>query len=346
MPTQADWVLYASTAAAAAAVSALLTPLVRWLAIRHDLLDHPATAIKTHKVAVPHLGGVAVFAAFAGTLIALRLFTHFPSGTLRSLRGILLGTALVFGLGLVDDLLKPRGLSFKTKFLFQIAAALGLLYFDIKMQFLRPEYLATALTVFWIVGITNAMNIIDIMDGLCAGQGMIAAMAFLVIALPSEDVYVNVTAAALAGACAGFLPYNLSQRLRIFLGDAGALAVGFVLSALALGTNYSSINPLGVYAPLLILGVPIYDTLFVMILRIRKGHSPFLGSRDHFALRMELMGLPRPTILALASIASVLLALAAFVVTKVDLAWAAVIYAVVAIEVGMLSRQLSKVQVH
>lgn len=341
---QADWRLYLGTILAAFAASAVLTPLVRWLALRFQVLDQPG-ALKTHKGDVPHLGGVAVFAAFAGVLLALRFFTQFPTGTLHSLRGILLGAGLIFGLGLVDDLRKPRGLGFKTKFLFQFAAALGLLYFDIRIQFLKPEHLAVALTVLWIVGITNAMNIIDIMDGLCAGQAAVAAGAFLLIALPSEDVYVNAAAAALAGASLGFLPFNLSHGRRIFLGDSGALFIGFVLAAVSLGTRYSDVNPLGVYAPLLILGVPLYDTLFVMLLRMQRGHSPFLGSKDHFALRLESLGLSRRQVVLLASLAALLLAGCAFLVTQVTLWWAGLIYLLVALQVVLISARLAKVKV-
>ena len=346
MPAQADPTFFALTALAAAALSAALTPLVRALAIRHDVLDHPATDIKTHKGAIPHLGGVAVFAAFAGVLLALRFFTSFPTGTLRSLRGVLTGATLVFLLGLVDDFKKPHGLGFKTKFLFQIVAALLIIQFDMRIHFIKPDFLAYAVTVLWVVGITNALNIIDIMDGLSASQAVVGALAFLVIALPSKEMYVDFTAAALAGAALGFLPYNLSKRYKIFLGDAGALTVGFVLAALSLGTRYSRVNPLGVYAPLLILGIPIYDTLFVMVLRFLKGKSPFMGSKDHFALRMEVMGLTRPQILSFTILASLLLALCAFVVTQVSLGWAAAIYAIVGAEILMLSVRLARVVMH
>src|SRR5262249_18518315 len=157
-------------------------------------------------------------------------------------------------------------------------------------KFVSPSWFADLLSMFWIVGIINAFNIIDIMDGLASGIGMIASLGFLFISLPSEEIYVNFTSAALAGALLGFIPFNLSKRWKIFMGDTGSLLVGFVLAALSLGTSYTRINNVGVFSPLLILGLPIYDTILVSYLRYMRGMSPFRGSRDHFALRLETFG--------------------------------------------------------
>jgi UDP-GlcNAc:undecaprenyl-phosphate GlcNAc-1-phosphate transferase len=145
------------------------------------------------------------------------------------------------------------------KFVFQIAAALVLPAFGIRIHFLQPAHFAKLVTIVWIVGVTNALNLVDIMDGLAASQAAISALGFLLIALPSEEIYVNFAAAALLGACLGFLPWNFSSKRKIFMGDGGALSVGFVLAAISMGTRYSAIDPLGVYAPLLILGLPIID---------------------------------------------------------------------------------------
>src|SRR5205814_5488794 len=128
----------------------------------------------------------------------------------------------------------------------------------------QPAYVGAAVTMIWVVGITNAFNIIDIMDGLAASQAAVAAVAFLLISLPSEELYVNFASAALAGAALGFLPWNLSKRRKIFMGDSGSMLLGFLLAGISMGTSYSNVNNLGVYAPLLILLVPMYDTFFVM----------------------------------------------------------------------------------
>jgi len=325
-------------------LSLALTPLVRLLALRFGRLDTP-TDIKTHKVPTPLFGGAAVFLAFAATLLILRFYTSFPTGTLRDLRVMLMGGAVMFLLGLIDDMYKPHGLGVKAKFAVQFAVAIFVVMYGFRIRFIHPEYLAAALSVLWIVGVSNAFNIIDIMDGLSAGQAVLAAFGFLLIAFPSESIYVNFASAALAGAALGFLPYNLSKRFKIFMGDSGSLLCGFVLALIALGTKYSTVNPLGVYAPLFILAVPIYDTLFVSVMRLRRGHSPFMGSKDHFALRLEKIGFSRRWVVWLASLATLSLAIFAWLMTQVPLAWGIVIAAALTIEFLLVSLAIAKIKI-
>ena len=341
--TQTTTMLYLAAVGMAFASSLALTPLVRSLSMRMRWIDHPSSAVKTHKEPTASLGGVAIWIAFAGTLVAMRFFTHFPTGTLYRLRSLLAGGALVFLLGFVDDVLKPQGLGWKTKLAVQTIAAGLLVHFGIHIRFLTPEYLGLAVTVLWVVGICNALNLIDIMDGLASSQAVVASLGFLVIALPSEEVYVNFAAAALAGAALGFLPWNLSKSRKIFMGDCGSLLLGYVLAALALGAGYSPVNPLGVYAPLFILLVPMYDTLYVMVIRIMKGISPFKGSKDHFALRLERMGLSRHRIVGLCVVTSAFLSVCAWLVTQVRTPWAACIYAVILCWLAVLSWHITKV---
>ncbi|MBK6880107.1 MAG: undecaprenyl/decaprenyl-phosphate alpha-N-acetylglucosaminyl 1-phosphate transferase [Elusimicrobia bacterium] len=283
-------VLCIATFLAAFLLTFLLTPLARWAALRWNILDHPRTAVKTHKEPVPYLGGLAIYAGIAGALLSLRWATHFPTGTLRSLRGLLLGGALMAVLGLIDDTKKPNGLSVTTKLLFQFAAAALLIHFDIRIHFIQPEWLADALTVLWVAGISNAINLIDIMDGLAASQAVAVSMGFLLISIPSEHVYVNVAAAAVAGAALAFIPHNMSRRRKIFMGDTGSLMLGLLLAGLSLGTSYTRLSEIGVFAPLLILGVPVYDTLFVSVMRLKQGKSPFMGSKDHLAQKLRAKG--------------------------------------------------------
>ena len=325
-------------------LSLALTPLVRLLALRFGRLDTP-TDIKTHKVPTPLFGGAAVFLAFAATLLILRFYTSFPTGTLRDLRVMLMGGAVMFLLGLIDDMYKPHGLGVKAKFAVQFAVAIFVVMYGFRIRFIHPEYLAAALSVLWIVGVSNAFNIIDIMDGLSAGQAVLAAFGFLLIAFPSESIYVNFASAALAGAALGFLPYNLSKRFKIFMGDSGSLLCGFVLALIALGTKYSTVNPLGVYAPLFILAVPIYDTLFVSVMRLRRGHSPFMGSKDHFALRLEKIGFSRRWVVWLASLATLSLAIFAWLMTQVPLAWGIVIAVALTIEFLLVSLAIAKIKI-
>lgn len=307
--------IYACVFLVAFALAFLLTPLIRRFAVRFDVLDHPATPVKTHKVPVPYLGGVAIFVGVVGSLAIVRGLTHFPTGTLHALWGLLCGGFVILALGLIDDLKKPDGLTFYMKFLFQFAAAALLISFDIRIRFVQPVWLADVLTVLWVTGISNAINLIDIMDGLAASQSFVASTAFLLIAIPTEAVYVNVAAAAVAGASLAFLPHNFSKRHKIFMGDAGSLTLGFWLAGISLGTDYSRLNQVGVLAPVLILGLPVYDTFFVSCLRLLQGKSPFLGSRDHLAQKLRGLGLTGRQVVLVFAAAAAGLSAAAFFLT-------------------------------
>lgn len=326
-------------------LSLALTPALRWFALRFGHLDSPTTGIKTHKQPTPLLGGAAIFLAFSAGLIFMRFYTSFPTGTLRDLRVILGGGFAMFALGLIDDLKKPGGLGVGVKFFIQFAVAVFAVYSGIRINFISPGYLSFILSVFWIVGVSNAFNIIDIMDGLSASQAVMAALGFLLIAFPSESVYVNVSSAALAGAAIGFIPYNFSRKMKIFMGDSGSLLCGFTLSLVAMGTRYSEVNPLGVYAPIFILAIPIYDTLFVSVMRLRRGHSPFIGSKDHFALRLEKLGFSRHHVVFLTALASLIFSVFAFLVTQVSLGWGALICLVMAGGFLLISAAIAKIKI-
>jgi UDP-GlcNAc:undecaprenyl-phosphate/decaprenyl-phosphate GlcNAc-1-phosphate transferase len=336
--------LYFACFVLALVVSYAATPLFRKLALTFGILDHPHSEVKTHTKPTPYLGGVAVALGTAMALVAARAWTTFPTGTLRSLRGMLLGGSLILLLGLVDDI-KHTGLGYRFKFVGQIVAALCLVSFDIRISFIHPFWVADILTIIWVVGITNAVNIIDIMDGLAAGIAVIASLGFLFISLPSEQIYVNFASSALAGGLLGFMPYNFSHRWKIFLGDTGSLFTGFMLAALSLGTAYTHVNNAGVFAPLLILGVPIYDTILVTILRLQKGLSPFLGSLDHYALRLEKHGFYREEILILSYALSLLLTFAAYEVTLVAFEYAMAIYAVVGALALVVGTWLARIRI-
>ncbi len=329
--------------AVAAAISFSVTPLVRLASLRFGILDAPTSAVKTHKVPTPVFGGVAIWAGFVGAMLLLRLTTGFPTGTLYNLRGLVLGGTLIFGLGLADDLRRPQGLDYKPKLLVQFLATALLVLYGLRIRFIRPDWVAAGVTLVWVVGVTNAMNIIDIMDGLAASQAAIAAAGFLLISLPSEEHYVNFAAAAIAGAAVGFLPWNLSKRRKVFMGDSGSLTLGFLLACVSLGARYSDVNNAGVFAPLLILFVPVFDTLFVSVLRLNQGKSPFLGSRDHFALRLERLGWSRGQVVLLAGAAAAFLGFVAFLATQYPLKGALALYALVGALVLWLGLRLSLV---
>ncbi|OVE77250.1 hypothetical protein BVX98_03170 [bacterium F11] len=339
-----NFVLYGLAFFSSLVLSLVLTPAARSAALLLKIIDHPHSDVKTHKHPVPYLGGVAIFLSFSMTLLWIRVLTTFPTGTLRSLRGILIGGSFIFLLGLADDI-KLKGLHYRTKLFFQISAAILVMVFGVHVKFVHPSWMAWMISAFWIVGVTNSLNLIDIMDGLSSGTIVIAALAFLFISLPTEGIYVNFAAAALAGSTLGFLPFNLSKRFRIFMGDSGSLFVGFVASSLALGTSYQGPTNLSVFAPLLILAIPLYDTILVFSLRIMKGISPFLGSKDHFPLRLEVLGWKRPQILSFTLLIALLFSFGAFFVTKVNTVGVLLIYSFAGLILSLLTIYILKAKI-
>ena len=255
-------------------ISLYTTPLMRAAALRFGIVDRPDGRLKNQAQAVPYLGGLAIYLSFLLALTATRRFDEIE------VLGMLLSGAIVVILGLVDDLgvLTPG-----IKLAGQVVAVLALINASvyIKLGFLTP-WLAIVLSFFWLLGTTNAFNLIDIMDGLAAG---VAAVLFLIAAVNGRQTYA-VLLAALCGALCGFLRYNI-EPARIYMGDTGSMFVGMMLGALAMNNSYTRRNLVASVAPIVVLGVPIFDTLFVMYVRYRRGLPVFLGSPDHFALRLR-----------------------------------------------------------
>lgn len=276
--------------------------LVSWLTLRFTrrylarfFLDTPF-GLKKHTSAVPLLGGIGIFTGTLTSLILIRLITNFPTGTLHNLRGVFIGGTLIFALGLLDDLKKPSGLSISVRLAVQALASWALIYYGGGIFLFQNPLLNWFFSFLWLVGITNAFNLLDIMDGLCVSQAVVATLGLTLVALPSEFLYVNFAALALLGACLAFWPYNHAKN-KLFLGDSGSTFLGFMLAALSMGTPYSSHVSSGFLAPLFILAVPLYDTFFVTIARLSKGKNPLKGSDDHLALRLHRFGFPLRKIL-------------------------------------------------
>jgi UDP-GlcNAc:undecaprenyl-phosphate GlcNAc-1-phosphate transferase len=256
------------------------TPIAREAALRFGIVDQPDGRLKKQREPVPYLGGLAVFLA---VLVSLLLVYDFD----QALLALLLSGALVLILGLIDDLgvLTPR-----VKFLGQLLAVSVLVKAGVSIQIAwLPGWANLLLTVLWMVGVMNAVNIIDIMDGLAASVTAVAALVLVVVALANELPLIAAAGAALFGACLGFLVYN-RHPARIYLGDAGSLFIGLMLGGLSMIVRYAETNPLAVLNPLLVLAVPLFDTAFVSAVRLYRGQSPFRGSPDHFALRLRKQG--------------------------------------------------------
>lgn len=272
-----QWLLVGLSGLLAALLAHLLTPVAMQVARQYGLVDRPDGKLKQQKEPVPYLGGAAVYLAFLVTLGITYSFS-------REVLALLLAGTMIVLLGLVDDI---GAISPRAKFLGQALAVLVLMKAGILMQIVwLPWWVNWPLTLLWLVGVSNAINLIDIMDGLAAGVGLVAALALLAVALLNGNHQIAILTATLAGALAGFVRHNF-QPARVYLGDTGSLFIGLNLGALAMIGRYTEHNTLGVLVPLVILGVPIFDTLFVMYIRRRRGVSMFLGSPDHVALRLR-----------------------------------------------------------
>jgi UDP-GlcNAc:undecaprenyl-phosphate/decaprenyl-phosphate GlcNAc-1-phosphate transferase len=258
------------------------TPIARKAALRFGVVDNPDGKLKNQAIPVPYLGGLAIYLA---VLIPLCLFYSFDTRLL----AILLAGTLVLLLGLIDDfgVLTPAA-----KFIGQIIAAIVLVKGDvlIRIQSLPPT-LNFILTILWLVGMANALNIIDIMDGLAAGIALFSSISLFVVAVLNGHSMIAIFTIILVGSLAGFLPYNLSPA-RIYMGDTGSMFLGMTLGALSIIGDYTLHNRMAFLNPLLIFGLAIFDTLFLMLLRSVQGRSPFLGSKDHFAIRLKYKGWP------------------------------------------------------
>ena len=273
-------VLYSLTFALSILLAVRGTPLARQAAIKFGIVDRPDGNLKSQKEPVPYLGGLAIYMSF---LLSLALTFEFS----KELLGITLGGTIIVLLGLIDDfgVLTPE-----VKFLGQGLAAFVLIKSGtmIYLSFI-PFWLRVFLTVLWVIAITNAFNIIDVMDGLSAGVGVVAAITLSVVAMMNGKITMAIMAAALAGSALGFLKYNFNPA-RIYMGDTGSMFLGFTLAALSIGNSigsYTRSNFFGFLAPILIMGVPIFDTVFVMFIRWRRGIPVMRGSPDHFALRLR-----------------------------------------------------------
>ena len=281
--------LYLMTFLLAFLLAIYLTPLFRQAALKFGIVDKPQGPLKRQTEPVPYLGGLAVYLSF---LLTTGLIYQYS----REVLGILLAGAIIVILGLIDDLgvLTPR-----EKLLGEFVAAAVLVKASIYIKLsILPPWVAIPLTLLWIVAITNAFNLIDIMDGLASGVGALAAGILVAVNYRSGREFILPLSAALAGSLLGFLRYNFNPA-RIYLGDTGSLFIGLMLAALSMNGAYTRVSLLGVVAPILIMGVAIFDMLLVMYIRYRRGIPVMQGSPDHFALRLRKWRLSvRQTVIA------------------------------------------------
>ena len=298
-------------------VSFLTSPVVKNFAYKVGAIDVPKDARRMHKVPIPRLGGLAIFFGF---IVGILLFGKID----RQMQGILLGAVVIVVLGVVDDI---TPLPAKLKFVVQIIAALIPVFHGVVIRAVsNPNLLSenaywqmgnvssVVITVLWIVAITNSVNLIDGLDGLAVGVSTISATTVLVISLLVSDMQVAIAMAALVGACAGFMPYNLNPA-KMFMGDTGATFLGYILATMSIQGLFKFYAIISFAVPFLILGLPIFDTAFAFIRRIAHGQSPMQADRSHVHHRLIDMGLNQKQAVATLYVISAILGLSAVVLT-------------------------------
>ncbi|MFM8552510.1 MAG: glycosyltransferase family 4 protein [Nitrospiraceae bacterium] len=272
-------------------------PVARQAALKYGIVDNPDGQLKRQREPVPYLGGLAIYLAF---LISLAFTFEFRHDVL----GIILAGTLILLLGLIDDfgVLSPG-----VKLIGQFLAVFVLIKSGIRVEIAAlPDWVDLALTVVWMLGIINAFNLLDIMDGLAAGVGFICSACLLSVALLNGDQTLAFMLTAVAGSLLGFLRYNF-RLAQIYMGDAGAMFIGLMLGAVSMIGQYRGMHPLALLSPAFILGVPLLDTMFVIYMRLARGVPVFMGSPDHLALRLRRHGFSVPVVVSLMYGASVLL---------------------------------------
>ena len=324
---------------AAIAVAFLITPGVIWLAGKTGALDAP-DARKVHQKPIPRIGGLGIYIAFILAVLGVLPQLNLEGDIARGLMGLLLGGSIIVALGLIDDY---KNLPAKVKLLGQIVAACVLvLGFDVRIDFISDpfgdylyleEYFAIPATVFWIVGITNTVNLIDGLDGLAAGVATIASITIFLVAMQQGFLFVAVITAALAGAAMGFLYYNFNPA-RIFMGDTGSMFLGFILSGVSVIGAVKSAATIALIVPVLALGLPILDTTFAIVRRYRGGVPIFKPDKGHLHHRLLALGFSQRQAVLLMYVISALLGLSAVAMTEVSASVA--IFIVIAVVAAVL----------
>lgn len=312
--------LVACTLGVSFIVALITTPIVRELAYKVGAVDDPKRdkdpGRRMHSRPIPRMGGLAIFFGF---FISVLLFAQLDA----QVKGMMLGAVIIVVLGIFDDIYDLRAVF---KFSVQIIAALVAVLSGNVIEILsnpnifsqnpywRLGWLSIPISVLWIVAITNAVNLIDGLDGLACGVSTISSMTLLVIALIIGEQQTPILVAALVGGCLGFLPYNLNPA-KIFMGDTGSTFLGFALGVISIQGVFKLHIAISFVVPFLMLGLPIFDTAFAFIRRIAHGQSPMHPDRSHVHHRLIDMGFTQKQAVAILYVISAILGLSAVVLT-------------------------------
>lgn len=289
----------------AAIISLGIAPLTQFLARRTRLVDIPnREPHKQHQLAVPIAGGFILII----TVIALSIWQNLWDS--QTVRALLVSSILLFIFGLWDDV---KGLTPLIKLIGQILGALLLIALGVQVRMLPQNWINIAITLLWIVGITNAYNFVDSMDGLAIGLGAQAAAFFMLVTFDSGQADLSQLSAILLGACIGCFFYNASPA-RLFMGDSGSQFLGFLLAALAIAYNPPGFEQLASwYVPIMLMGVPIFDITLVVYSRLRHRHPIYKASRDHSYHRLVSLGMSSNRAVLTMHITAILLGCLAFI---------------------------------
>lgn len=306
-------VYYAAAFLAALTIAFVFTPVAMKVAIRRSLLDEPR-GYRTQPAAVPYLGGIVMVVTFALVVTVGALFR--PLQTFPRELPVIMSAALCLAIvGLVDDL---RHAPIWIRFVVQVGAAVALFFTGVRTDiFGGGDAINLVITVLWIVGITNAFNLLDNMDGLSAGVAVIASLFFFFSAALYGQILVASLAIALAGCAVGFLRHNVHPA-KIYMGDAGSLFIGFVLAVIGLKLRFPAPPEVAYLVPILILWIPIFDTTLVVATRLAHRLSPYSGNRDHLSHRLVFMGLSVPMVVRLIYVSAVGVGWLAICVSRTD----------------------------
>ena len=304
---------YASIFATSAVLALLVTPVSRRIALRYRVMDLPA-ANKRHTVATPYLGGLALVVAVLGA-VALFVIIGPPASSLGEL-SVVIGLALVIAaIGFRDDI---RSLGPIFRLAVEVAAVAGLWAVDVRIGVFGNDLLNFIATAVWVVGIVNAQNFLDNVDGLSAGLAAIASGWLLLIAAVNGQFLVAALAAGVLGCGVGFFWHN-AHPAKIYMGDGGSLFLGFLLAYLTIKLRFSGPTASTFIVPTLVVGVHIFDMALVIITRLIRGQSPLQGGTDHTSHRLIRLGLSVPSAVAVIAAAAFVLGGTAALVTHLDL---------------------------
>lgn len=289
-----------------------LTPVALRIAIRKQILDAPGD-YKVQESPIPYLGGAAIVAAFSLAIMASALVNP-PSeglGELATILGLAMGLALM---GLVDDI---KGLNPWFRILVEIGAGLALFSVGVGVEMFESSPVNAAITVLWVVGVTNAFNLLDNMDGLSAGTAAVSAFFFFLIAAINGQFLVAGFSVAVVGCAVGFLRHNFHPA-KIYMGDAGSLYLGFLLAVIGIKLRFNAPPQITFMVPVLVLGIPIFDTSLVLTARVINRLNPLSGGRDHTSHRLVFVGMPVPVAVSLIYAGQISLGWLAVIMSRVD----------------------------